>query len=573
VTRVANVKEPRAGAASVNQRAAAISTKGSLASARGWVNAARARRAEPSRGVALAGLIAVAVAVMACSKNDNTDLEGAHAPGADPELHPATGGDPGGSAGSGPQPADDSSAEQGSLNTAPPANATPETGGAPWAGVPVPDTAPAELQVDVFGAIGNHYWLDASVQQVGLMNAPFQPSSAGAFEGDVYSPLGPAPITFADHLFVTAAGAQPHTADFGKVQLRLIGQTTGRPWTVHSLPNFKIDSDEFIAENRIGGVKHLRLNNAVTGNIFREKLALDLYRALGYPAPRARHVWVSGSVWGPEVSVPYVAVEAYKPQFCKQRTAELAGGCVNMWELQGDLGGGALGVPTNCQFSECDSTRGLELEAVMASTARGAGYQAALAGWIDWDAFHRFQCLSWILQTGDDALHNSNNLVLVERADGKFQLLPYSVDLSFGQGWPREVRLGGDSSLAAGCQSDSSCWAETIAVCELLVDAYRAADPVGKLEALHGELATAGMLREGDDERYVSLRKRIVDRLTELPVELEANRAGPVGGSCRYPLVQCGEVCVEPEACPPCEPEPDAGSNDTTSGGGQACLP
>ena len=74
---------------------------------------------------------------------------------------------------------------------------------------------------------------------------------------------------------------------------------------------------------------------------------------------------------------------------------------------------------------------------------------------------------------------------LVERVDGKFQLLPYSVDLSFGQSWPREVRLGGHSSIAAGCQSDSGCWAETIAMCETLVDAFVAADPIGKLETMH----------------------------------------------------------------------------------------
>ena len=179
----------------------------------------------------------------------------------------------------------------------------------------------------------------ANEQQVALMNAPFQPSVAGPFEGDLYNPYSPAQVTFVDHLFVTTAGEPPHTADFGKVQVKLIGQSTGRPWTVHSLPNFKIDADEFVAKNRIGGVEHLRLNNAISGNIFRERLALDLYRALGYPAPRANHAWVSGSVWGPDVRVPYVAVEAYERQFCKLREAELGGGCVNMWELSGDLGG------------------------------------------------------------------------------------------------------------------------------------------------------------------------------------------------------------------------------------------
>ena len=118
-----------------------------------------------------------------------------------------------------------------------------------------------------------------------------------------------------------------------------------------------------------------------------------------------------------EADVPYVVVEAYKPQFCKLREAELGGGCVNMWEFYGDIGSGMLGFEDSCQFSECDSTRGLEFEEAVAYTPQGEGFKEALSEWLDWDAFHRFQCLSWILETGDDALHNMNNVLLVERVD------------------------------------------------------------------------------------------------------------------------------------------------------------
>src|SRR5690606_35025611 len=96
--------------------------------------------------------------------------------------------------------------------------------------------------------------------------------------GDIYTPGGGGDdATFVDRLLVSTAGEDAKTADFGKVQVKLVGQSTGRPWTTQSLPNFKIDSDEFIQGNRIGGVKHLRLNNAIVGSIFREKLTLDLY--------------------------------------------------------------------------------------------------------------------------------------------------------------------------------------------------------------------------------------------------------------------------------------------------------
>jgi hypothetical protein len=304
----------------------------------------------------------------------------------------------------------------------------------------------------------------------------------------------------------------------------------------------------------------MRLNNAVVGNIYRERLAFDLYRALGYPAPRVTYAWVSGSAWGPEIDVPYIAVESYKPQFCKLREAELGGGCANMWEFWGDFGQNVFGIADNCQFSECDSSRVLELERLVLETSPGEGFKAALSDWFDWDAFHRFQCLSWMLETPDDYIHALNNVVLAERLDGKFQFLPYSVDFSFDHDWGPSADLAGQSLLAMGCQSDPQCWEDTITACEGLVEAYTSVRPALMLDALHAELEQAGMLRDGDEERYTFLREGLERRIEELPAELELNRDGPYLSYCFYPYEQCGAECVLPGECPVCEPTPDEGS-------------
>lgn len=476
-----------------------------------------------------------------------------------------------------PEPADAGVPEQpndAGSDTPDPVDAAPDAGPKPLTpGAPLVDTSAAALPLDVFGVPGAHYWFVVADAQLERMNERY--GGGGGFPifgnqfGDIYTPGGTsADLTFADHVLVTVPGALPQTADFGKVQVSLVGESTGRPWTEQSLPNLKLDADEFVEGNRLGGVKHMRLNNAIVGSIFREKLTLDLYAKLGYPAPRANYAWVSSSVWGPDVSVPYIVVESYKPQFCKLREAQLGGGCVNMWEFAGDLGNGSLALPDNCQFSECDSTRAEEFELVVGARQPGPGYKAALADWLDWDSFHRFQCLSWILATGDDVLHNSNNLVMVERADGKFQHLPYSVDISLGQDWYPSVSLGGQSVLAQGCQSDPQCWTDTITTCEGVLADFVAAGPVTMLESINAELDAQGMLRDGDDGRYRALHKYLERRLTELPVELEANRAGPVYNSgCSYPLVQCGDYCDYPENCYLCQPGPDPGQ---VPGGGDA---
>jgi hypothetical protein len=511
------------------------------------------------------GPCAALVALLAACGTNNTyyeehiHIEGggadAGAPAQEPD-EPTTSGDPdsGDGSGEGREPTTPAASEGLSPVDLEPDGEVPALS----PGAPGADVAPAALAIDVFGTLGNHYWFEASEAQVEKMNAPYSGGFGGY--GDIYTPSGGGSVTFVDHLFVTTAGEDPHTADFGKVQVRLVGQSTGRPWTLDSLPNFKIDSDEFVAGNRIGGVKHMRLNNAVVGSIFREKLTLDLYRELGYPAPQATYAWVSGSVWGPSIDVPYIAVESYKPQFCKLREAELGGGCVNMWEFVGDLGYGLLGYAENCQFSECDPTRALEFELDAIQTPPGPGFKETLSEWLDWDAFHEFQCLSWILATGDDALHNQNNFVLMERTDGKFQHLPYSIDISLGQEWYPQVPLAGGNLLSQGCQSDPECWDDTLAMCEVLVDSFIDLNPIAMLDQTYALLSQQGMLRDGDEDRYRSLSSYLARRIEELPLELEQNRENgppPVGVFCEYPYIQCGDVCMLPEECYLCEPDPD----------------
>lgn len=464
-------------------------------------------------------------------------------------------------------------------------------GGAPqeYPGAPVADTEVAEHELDLFGTIGNRYWFAVSEEQLELMNEGLGgiggPIKRDMF-GDIYSPTGE-DATFVDHLWVTTAGAKGKTADYGKVQVGIAGQSTQRPWTKRTIPNLNVDADEFVEEQRLGGFEHVRFNNGQVGSIFRERLTLDLYARLDYPAPLTNYAWLSSNVWGAEVAIPYIVVERYKKSFCTRLEGKFGGGCVNMWEFAGDFagnnpggggiplpvdmvpfGGSAFDDPENCQLKECDSTRARELEEAIAETPPGEGFKAALAGWIDWPAFHRFQCLSWVLATGDDALHNSNNVVLVERADGLFQYLPYSVDISLGQSWYPVVPLAGTNTLARGCQSEPACWADTIAACEQVIEEFTALDPNAVLKGLYEQLSDEGMLRPGDEQRYKELDAWLTQQLEVLPVELERNREQPqlcmppqidcggycgfpqdCGGFCEPPLVNCGGYCAYPKEC------------------------
>jgi hypothetical protein len=281
-------------------------------------------------------------------------------------------------------------------------------------------------------------------------------------------------------------------------------------------------------------------------------------------------------------------IEVYKTKFCEDNAELLGGTCLNMWEFAGDLGQGGggfpgpgfpidlhganeqggnagdiiidpgpipgpgAGLPFNaCQIEQCDNQRLDDLANVLTYTYRGAGFKEALEPYIEWDRFHQFQCLSWIMWVGDDPIHNSNNNLIIEREDGKLIWAPYSVDISMGQDWYTNVPLTGSSSIASGCQLDPECWEDTIATCEDLIQRFDDLNPEEMLDETVQQLTDLGMMREGDEDRADEIRSWLVNRQAVLSTELEKYRHLPdAEGNCPNELMLClDNTCGTFEDC------------------------
>jgi hypothetical protein len=421
----------------------------------------------------------------------------------------------------------------------------PDAGGEPDAGATdfgglVPTTLPEEHDFELFGAAGHRFWIEVSAEQVARMNGgggggcpgcpavdPFRQGEA-AFDflgDDIYVPGNP--VTFADHVVVQDAQTE-RVCDYGQVEVALVGESTARQWDFAHIPNVRIDANEFTVGQHIGGFEHIRLNNGLVGSIFREALAHRIYRALDYPALRATWAFLGSNVWGPDIWVPMTLIEVYKRKFCNENAELLGGTCENMWEFAGDVGAEFGGVPENaCQVSECDNTRLQDVGDEIAAAPKGAGFKQALSSYIEWDRFHQFQCISWILWTGDDPIHNSNNNLIIERDDGKLIWAPYSVDISAGQDWYTSVPLVGSNTLARGCQADPECWADTLTTCEGLIAKFDALDPENLVDEAVESLTDLEMMRDGDEQRAEALREWYVERQLQLTSELERYRYLP----------------------------------------------
>jgi hypothetical protein len=481
-------------------------------------------------------------------------------------------------------------------------------------GLMVSETAEEmEDELDLFGAPGHRIWVEISDEQVEALNAEREPGGigfggfgfggfgfggpgGGGQCGDIYCPgdVGTGSdedAKFADHVLVENVETQ-EVADYGKVEVDLVGQSTAKSLTESTIPNFRFDVNELDKEKRIGTFEHFRLNNGMLGSIFRENLAHRIYRALGYPALRSSFALLGNTVWGDNVWTPMVLMEMYKKRFCNDHQELVGGTCENMWEFSGDIGEGYYGgdgdnpgprpipdgpqplpagdgdgdgdgdavdggtstdsVPNDwCQVSECDDSRLTELMTLLDQTERGTGFKAALADYIDWDRFHQFQCLSWIMWTGDDAIHTGNNTLLMQRDDGKFIWGPYSVDISAGQDRYTDVSLLGRTAIATGCQRDAECWADTISTCEDLIVAFDELNPEELVDETVTLLTDLEMMRYEDDKRAEDLREWFVERQEDLAEELELYRYLPDQyGNCPNDLVRCADgTCGTSEQC------------------------
>jgi hypothetical protein len=248
---------------------------------------------------------------------------------------------------------------------------------------------------------------------------------------------------------------------------------------------------------------------------------------------------VGGRPWGnAEVLIPYIAVEKYKKSWCNKHADKVGGGCVNVWEgysidISVDL---VAQFAQACKIANCDITRLTEFAGVVSANVASEEFEELTAPYFDWTLYQEFQCNSWLLGTGDDAIHNLNNIVVIEGLDGKFRYLPYSTDISGTTGWG-DISLYGINAMSQGCQQDESCWAETIATCERQIEKLAALQPERLVDEEFNRLANIkypwgddggdGALRSPDAVLFAIARGFYAQRAQSALTELEAYRSPP----------------------------------------------
>jgi hypothetical protein len=383
-------------------------------------------------------------------------------------------------------------------------------------------TTVSELDIDLFGEDGHLFYFEVTPKT----RVAGDDQVCRGNNGGVYGLKNPPCPLAAENIRIVAGGAQKQCADTGRVELELVGQSSFRPWL--DIPNFKIDVEEFQDQKFKSGDKNLRLNNGqADSTIIREAVALRVFRGLGYPAPPTRFVQTQSNVWDtlvePGVFAAHNMVRPYKKAFFKAELAE----AVHVWEGAGDpFMDGWYDV--ECEWTdedECDDARLADIVSEVQQTPSGLGFMAATEHLIDWPALHKNQCIAALTGTGDDWIHNNNNVVLVLREDGRVMYLPYSTDISGDHPWYKNTPYDGMAFLAQQCAWDPDCREQALDTCDDVIDQFEALDVANSIVAERcNTLEGLGLMRGPDSKVCDQLKSFYGSKAGELRAEIEGLR-------------------------------------------------
>jgi hypothetical protein len=396
----------------------------------------------------------------------------------------------------------------------------------------------ADLEIDLWGADGHLFYFEVTPEMRVADDNRFC-DYGGGYGQPVYvlggGGVDPCPPAATNVRVVPAGGTE--CADTGLVELDLPGQSSWKPWS--DIPNFKLDVGEFQDQEFSTADKTVRMNNGqADSTIVREATALAIWRAMDYPAPRTRFVQTQSNVWDYDFEVGVFAahnmVQPYKRAFFEDFLADFDANLprvTSAWEGNGNPFDGYLSM--ECEWSEdndCQDIALMEIISTVQNAPSGEGFMAATEDVIDWPMIHQNQCLAAITSTGDDWIHNSNNVVIALREDGKIMYLPYSTDISGGHPWYSDTPYDSQGcygyycqggNLADRCKQDPDCRTLALDTCDAMLNQFEALDVVETIVKERCDaLADAGLERPADGDVCDSLEDFYGGRAAELREEL-----------------------------------------------------
>lgn len=229
------------------------------------------------------------------------------------------------------------------------------------------------------------------------------------------------------------------TVDNAGVRLKG-GIATWRP--VDAKASFSIKTDEFVEDQELFGERRFTVNNEIGDPSFvTESLTYDVFRRAGVPAPRTAlaNVYLDDEPIG-----MYVLREAYDKRFLERNFDDADGNLYESPTPATDVANPGLWLRTNERAAHTSDLASL---ARVVQSVPDAEYRAALAREFDLPELFRYWAAEALTAHVDGYVYNvtavgreegpwpNNYYVYHDPSTGRFVILPYGADQSFGTGF------------------------------------------------------------------------------------------------------------------------------------------
>ncbi len=354
---------------------------------------------------------------------------------------------------------------------------------------------------------------------------------------------------------------QPGTLRIGDVVLedvgvRLKGAASFRG--IEGKAAFKIKMDEFVAGQRLFGLRRLTLNNLLQDpSGVRERLGYRFMRAAGVVAPRCNNarVTVNGEYWG-----LYANVETLDDEFVEDRFGGAVGNLYDITSYFVDLlPGSTPGFELETNKDVGDRSRLDELIAVV-NDPDGA-FAENVEAELDLDAVLRLGATQAILADWDGYFGARNNYKLYDDVEsGRFVLLPWGIDQTFGSSDSAPVFRGAeydiygtDSDRYNGwlflrCKAERACLGRYQAAVAAALEVWNGLPLETELDAMveqiQGSVAEDSRSESGTvafENSVRQLRAYLGDRAAEVQAQLD----GPLPELCENGVDDDGDDSVD----------------------------
>jgi hypothetical protein len=218
-----------------------------------------------------------------------------------------------------------------------------------------------------------------------------------------------------------------------------------------SKPNIKVDTNKYAPAQELHGYKTLVLNADIQDpTLLREKLAFDVFRAMGIPTPLLSYarLTVNGEYWG-----AYTLVEPVTKPFLRRTLHEDGGNLFDYdWtfryglEFLGSDPGLYFPIPFQPQTHEDDLDPSGFINFIRAiNEASDAAFVATASSYLDVDEFLTYVAVENAIAETDGMLGEwqINNFYLYQyQGAQRFVFIPWDKDTSFqGASWPLMLNL------------------------------------------------------------------------------------------------------------------------------------